>query len=121
MSEVLEKKRVIGLRINQKTIDEVRMKAGPDSIEYQFLITLKESNVPYAVLSNMLGLPQDTIRNLVTYRRKYEDDAQRERICVKFKKVLDRALDEGLLPCTDVAVVEPILRLTLRVMALGNK
>lgn len=118
MSE--EKKKIMALRISPNTIQEVCDKAGKDSPEYQFIVTLKDANVPYAVLSNIFDMPADTLRNLITYRKKYEDDVQRERICVKFKKVLDRALDEGLLPCSDVAVVEPILRLTLRVMALGQ-
>ena len=119
MSE--EKKRIISLRISPKTVEEVKAKAGEDSVEYQFLTTLKEANVPYSILSNILNVPQNHLRDCITYRRKYESDAQKEMVCVKFKKVLDRAMDEGLLPCTDVAVVEPLLRLTLRVMALGQQ
>lgn len=116
-----EKKKIVSLRINPKTIEEVRVKAGEQSVEYHFIKTLKDSNVPYSILSNILDIPADNLRNCITYRRKYDDEAQRERVCVKFKKVLDRAMDEGLLPCSDIAVVEPIIRLTLRVMALGNR
>nr|DAL10809.1 MAG TPA_asm: hypothetical protein [Caudoviricetes sp.]DAP70088.1 MAG TPA: hypothetical protein [Caudoviricetes sp.] len=116
-----EKKKIVSLRISPKTIEEVREKAGEQSVEYQFIKTLKDSNVPYSILSNILDIPADNLRNCITYRRKYEDESQRERVCVKFKKVLDRAMDEGLLPCSDIAVVEPIIRLTLRVMALGNR
>ena len=116
-----EKKKIVSLRISPKTIEEVRSKAGDESLEYQFIETLKDSNVPYSILSNILDIPADNLRNCITYRRKYDDETQRERVCVKFKKVLDRAMDEGLLPCSDIAVVEPIIRLTLRVMALGNR
>lgn len=111
-------KKIVSLRISQKTIDEVKFKAGEDSLEYQFLQTLVQSNVPYSIMGQMMQVDQNLLRDCITYRRKFDDDL-RERVCVKFKKVLEVALDEGLLPCGDVACVQPILTLTLRVMAAG--
>lgn len=113
-----KKKKVIGLRIADKTIEEIKMKAGEDSQEYAFIMTLKESNVPFSILAQMLNEDQSHLRDCITYRKKFPDELK-ERVCVKFKKVLDVALDEGLLPCSDVACVQPILTLTLRVMAAG--
>lgn len=53
-----EKKKIVSLRISPKTIEEVREKAGEQSIEYQFIKTLKDSNVPYSILSNILDILQ---------------------------------------------------------------
>lgn len=114
------KTRTMGLRITDKIMAEVRIKMGENSTEYAFISTLKEANVPYSVLGSLLDRDPNHLRDLITLRKRYTSEVEHELICVKLKKLLDRALDDGLLPCNDLSVIDPILRLTLRVMALSK-
>ena len=113
------KKKVIRLRISPKTVEEVREKAGEDSVEFQFLKTLMEANVPYSVLAAVTQQPQDQIRDCITCRRVWTAPLK-ELICVKMKKVLDAALDIGILPCNDPAVIKPIVETVMRNIAVYN-
>lgn len=115
-----KKSRTMGLRITDKIMAEVRIKMGEKSAEYAFISTLKEAAVPYSVLGSLLNKDPNHLRDLITLRKRYADEREHEIICVKLKKVLDQALDDGLLPCSDLSVIDPILRLTLRVMALSK-
>ncbi len=120
MTETTEpKKKVIRLRISPKTVEEVREKAGEDSVEFQFLKTLMEANVPYSVLSAITKQPQDQIRDCITCRRVWTAPLK-ELICVKMKKVLDTALDIGILPCNDPAVIKPIVETVTRNIGVYN-
>ena len=113
------KKKVIRLRISPKTVEEVREKAGEDSVEFQFLKTLMEANVPYSVLAAVTQQPQDQIRDCITCRRVWTAPLK-ELICIKMKKVLDAALDIGILPCNDPAVIKPIVETVMRNIAVYN-
>jgi len=114
----MEDAKVMRLRISEKTIAEIKTKAGEDSLEYKFIETLVQAQVPFSIVAKILNADQSQVRDYITYRRKYPED-MKDLICVRFKKVLDYALDLGLLPCTDIAVVKPIIELTIKLMGHG--
>lgn len=120
MQRVLkQREKMPALRISADTIEAAKTKFGEDSEEYIWLDNLVLARMPFAVISKLADFDHNMVRDMLTGRRAYTDEVK-----VKMRqvnKLINRGLDVGVFPCSDLAVIEPLTTTLLRCMLLEKQ
>lgn len=78
------------------------------------------ARIPYALLAKLTQLPHTDVRDMITGRKNYTDEAK-TLLCEKMNKLVDYGLDNGVYPCSDLAVIEPLTTVLLQSMANAKR
>ena len=117
--ELKEREKMPAFKLSPETVANARVKFGADSEEFTWLENVVLAKMPFVLLGKLTQLNKDQVRDMLTGRRGYTDEG-REKMR-KFNKLIERGLDEGIYPCADLAVVEPVTMTLLRCMLLEKQ
>ena len=116
MRTLKEREKMPALRIGEESINHVRSKYADGTPEREFFENVLLARIPYALIAKLSNLPHTDVRDMVTGRKAYTDDA-RVILCEKINKLVDKGLDIGIYPCSDLAVIDPMTTVLLSSMA----
>lgn len=117
--ELKEREKMPAFKLSPETVANARVKFGPDSDEFVWLENVVLAKMPFALLGKLTQMDKNQIRDMLTGRRTYTDEGHQK--MQQFNKLIDRGLNEGVFPCADLAVVEPVTMTLLRCMLLEKQ
>lgn len=117
--ELKEREKMPAFKLNPETLANAKIKFGADSEEFAWLDCVVTAKMPFALLGKLTQMDKDKIRDMLTGRRTYTDEGRKK--MRQFHKLIERGLDEGVYPCADLAVVEPLTMTLLRCMLLEKQ
>lgn len=120
MRVLKEREKMPALRIGEDSIAHVRAKYNDGSPEREFFENVLLARIPYALLAKLTQLPHTDVRDMITGRKNYTDEAK-TLLCEKMNKLVDYGLDTGVYPCSDLAVIEPLTTVLLQSMANAKR
>lgn len=120
MKTLKEREKMPALRIGDDSINHARGKFAEGTAEREVFENVLLSRMPYTLISYLTDIPHGDVRDMLTGRKKYTDEAY-EKICGHINQLIERGLDLGIYPCTDLAVVQPATDLLLSFMVTENK
>lgn len=120
MRVLKEREKMPALRIGEDSIAHVRAKYNDGSPEREFFENVLLARIPYALLAKLTQLPHTDVRDMITGRKNYTDEAK-TLLCEKMNKLVDYGLDHGVYPCSDLAVIEPLTTVLLQSMANAKR
>lgn len=116
MREVKEREKMPALRIGEDSVNHARATYAEGTPERELFENVLAARIPYALMSQLTGLDHSAIRDMVTGRKKYTDEAK-EKLCGSVNKLIDHGLNIGVYPCSDLAVIQPLTTVLLNSMA----
>lgn len=119
ISEVKEREKLPVFRMSQDTIANARIKFGAESEEFAWLDNVVQARIPFVLIGELTQHKSEQIRDMLSGRRSYTDEAKAK--MRQINKLINRGLDEGLFPCTDLAVIKPVAMTLLRCMLLEKQ
>lgn len=117
--ELKEREKMPAFKLNPETVTNARVKFGPDSEEFTWLENVVLAKMPFVLLGKLTQLDKNQARDMLTGRRSYTEEGKQK--MRQINKLIDRGLEEGIYPCADLAVVEPVTMTLLRCMLLEKK
>lgn len=116
MKQLKEREKMPALRISEDAVLNARQTFPEGTVERDFFENVYMARIPYALIARLANLSHADVRDMVTGRKKYTDET-RDTLCVKVNRLIDKGLDLGLYPCSDLAVIEPLTMTLLSSMA----
>lgn len=116
MRELKEREKMPSLRIGEDSINHARSRYAEGTPERELFENFLTGRIPYALIAHVTGLNHGDIRDMITGRKNYTDDA-REKLCGPVNKLIDYGLTIGVYPCSDLAVIQPLTDVLLKSMA----
>lgn len=116
MKQINERQKLPALRIGEDAINNARFKFPHGTQEREFFENLLVARLPYTLLASLTGIPHADIRDMVTGKKPYTDETK-QKLCVQINKLIERGLDLGIYPCSDMAVIGPMTTVLLQSMA----
>lgn len=120
MNNQQERTKHSALRIGDDSAAHARAKYAEGTPERDLFENVYTARLPYALMAKLSEIPHTDIRDMVTGRKTYSPLAK-ERLCGPLNKLIDKGLELGIFPCSDLAVVEPVTMLLLSQMATEQK
>lgn len=116
MKQIKERNKLPSLRIGEDAINNARYKFPHGTQEREFFENLLVARLPYSLLASLTGIPHGDIRDMVTGKKPYTEVAKKK-LCVSVNKLIERGLDVGVYPCSDMAVIGPMTNVLLQSMS----
>lgn len=116
MREVKEREKMPALRIGDDAITHARSKFQVGTPERELFENVLAARIPYALMASLTGIDHGAVRDMVTGRKNYTDEAK-EKLCGSVNKLIDHGLELGVYPCSDLAVIQPLTNVLLNSMA----
>lgn len=114
--QLKERAKMPALRISDESVNNVRSKYADGTPEREFFENVLLARMPYALIGKLANMPHGEVRDMITGRKAYSDTA-RVTLCEKLNQLVDKGLDLGLYPCSDLAVIEPMTMVLLKSLA----
>lgn len=117
--ETKEREKMPVFRMSQETIANARIKFGAESEEFTWLDNVATARIPFVLLGDLTQQKPEQIRDMLSGRRSYTDEGRAK--MRQANKLIERGLDVGLFPCSDLAVIKPVAMTLLRCMLLEKQ
>lgn len=116
MKQIKDREKLPALRIGEEAINNARAKFQDGTPEREFFENLLVARLPYTLISSLTGIPHGDVRDMATGKKQYTEEAK-QKLCGQINKLIDRGLDIGVYPCSDMAVIGPVTTVLLQAMA----
>ncbi len=116
---LLEKKMTTKFsKIPKGTLNKIEKQYGTDSLELQVLTLINETQMPIAVIADVLGMDTEAVTKDLVGSERMADENHRTILYNCLKYTLPIALERKLLPCKDPSVLAEILRVIIEIYQL---